>query len=472
MNPLPRISPKTWSRAHAAHLLQRAGFGAAPGLLDRFAALTPEEAVESLLKSEAPQTREESPAFFHAPEADNRLPGNLEPAALRALPEETRRELRQQSNRMNREHLGTATAWWMDRMIQSPNPFEEKLALFWHGHFATSSQKVRAAYPMLAQNLLFRDKGLGDWPALIEAVAKDPAMLVYLDNARSTRRSPNENFARELLELFTLGEGHYTEEDIRSAARAFTGWSLHLRYWRFQFKPAQADTLPKTFLDQTGSFDGQEIIGLITRSPRASLFLTEKIWRFFASDTPDPENIRTLAEHFRQEAYSLRALFHALFLHPAFYAPGVRRNQIKGPVQLLAQLGRSLEIPAPAPPVWINGTRQLGQTLFAPPSVKGWDGGSAWITASTLARRYSLTEQILRSRNLVDINRILPDRTLSRREVRESLFDRFYLDPLRPEDRARIDHHLASAPPPADWTPRDLIHALLPILQSPQYQLC
>lgn len=472
MSAPPRISDKDWSRDHAAHLLQRAGFGASPALLDRFAALSPEDAVDTLLTFSPETTRQNTPAFFHQPDAANRLPGNLPPAEFRALPEEKRSELRQESNRKNRENLQTATTWWLDRMVHSPHPFEEKLALFWHGHFATSAQKVRSAYPILAQNLLFREHGLASWPGLIEAVAKDPAMLVYLDNARSTRRSPNENFARELLELFTLGEGHYTEDDIRNAARAFTGWSIHPLTWHFQFRPAQADTDPKTFLGHTAPLTGTDIIQLITQTDRSPRYIAEKLWTFFAATPPQPEVITTLADTLRSENHTLRPLFRALLLHPAFYDPAVRRNQIKSPVQLIAQLGRALELTDPLPPPAHNACRQLGQTLFAPPSVKGWDGGPAWITASTLARRYSITEQLLRFPGLLDPDRILPDRTLTRQAAREALFIRFYLSPLQPEDQHRFDQHLATRPPPADWTRRDLIDILLLLLQTPHHQLC
>jgi uncharacterized protein (DUF1800 family) len=249
MSRLPRIQRRHWTRSHAAHLLHRAGFGATREMLDRFASLPPETAVETLFQRPAPPAREAAPDWFHQADADSRLPGGLEPEAFRALSEEEKQRVRQAENRRNRQNLEAAKVWWLGRMIQSRNPLEEKFTLFLHGHFATSAQKVQAAYPMLAQHFTLREEGTGRWPALVEAVSKDPAMLIYLDNARSTRRSPNENFARELMELFTLGEGHYSEDDVRNAARAFTAQAEFLNTHELSNAAAQPGSpLPSAIL--------------------------------------------------------------------------------------------------------------------------------------------------------------------------------------------------------------------------------
>ncbi len=472
MSLLPRIHSRHWTRVHAGHLLHRAGFGASPELLDRLSALAPEEAVGTLFVRPAPPARETAPAWFHEPGARRRFPEGLDRAAMRALSNEERQQIRQRENRTRRRHLEQAGAWWLGRMIGNTSPLEEKLTLFLHGHFATSAEKVRATYPMLNQHFTFREQGMGSWRELIEAVAKDPAMLVYLDNARSNRRNPNENFARELMELFTLGEGHYTEEDVHSAARAFTGWSLSGEFWQFQERPRQRDDGLKTFLSTEGRLNGGDVIELITRQPRAHDFLVERLWRFFANDTPDPEVLRELSRHFRDSGQRLEDLLRALFLHPAFYEPDVRRVQIKSPVQLIASLHLAAGVELQTPAAMVRACRQLGQTLFAPPSVKGWDGGAAWITASTLAQRYALAETFLRHRRVLDPGRLFPEPPSDRTEARAMLFDRFYQAPLRPEDQARIDAELAQRPPPADWSREDALAVTLRLVQSPQFQLC
>jgi len=441
-------------------------------MLDRFASLPPEAAVETLFQRPAPPAREAAPDWFHQADADSRLPGGLEPEAFRALSEEEKQRVRQAENRRNRQNLEAAKVWWLGRMIESRNPLEEKFTLFLHGHFATSAQKVQAAYPMLAQHFTLREEGTGRWPALVEAVSKDPAMLIYLDNARSTRRSPNENFARELMELFTLGEGHYSEDDVRNAARAFTGWSIHARAWRFEEQPGQHDTGRKVFLGSQGRLNGSDVIQTLTALPRAHDFLVERVWTYFANDLPDPRVLRELARHFKDCDQGMEDLLRGLFLHPAFYDPAVRRAQIKSPVQLIASLHLAFAAEPQTPAAMTRACRQLGQTLFAPPSVKGWDGGPAWITASTLALRYSLAESFVRHRGVLTLDKLFPEKPKDRAEAREQLFDRFYQDPLRPEDQARIDADLARRPPPSDWSREDAVSVVLRLVQSPQFQLC
>lgn len=441
-------------------------------MLERFASLPPETAVETLFERPAPPARDEAPAWFREEDAKSRLPGGMEPEAFRALSEEERQRIRQAENRKHRQNLEAATAWWLERMIRSRHPLEEKLTLFWHGHFATSAQKVQAAYPMLAQHFTLREAGLGVWTDLVEAVAKDPAMLIYLDNARSTRRSPNENFARELMELFTLGEGHYSEDDVRNAARAFTGWSIHPREWRFEDRPNQHDGGRKVFLGTQGRLNGGDVIRTLTALPRAREFLLERLWGFFVNDTPDPRLLRQLLLSFQNRDPQIEEILRGIFLHPSFYEPAARRVQIKSPVQLIASLHLALSAEPQTPAAMVRASRQLGQSLFAPPSVKGWDGGPAWITASTLAQRYSLAETFVRHRGVLSLSKLFPEMPADRVAAREQLFERFYQDALRPEDQARIDADLAQRPPPADWSREDAIAVVLRLVQSPQFQLC
>lgn len=441
-------------------------------MLDRVTAEGPEASVAEWLTPPVPAAREEAPAWFMEGDARSRLPAGMDMAAFRALPPEDRQRIRQEENRQNRAWLDRGRIWWLGRMIRSTQALEEKLTLFYHGHFATSAQKVRAAYPMLDQHFTFREMGLGRWPDLVEAVAKDPAMLIYLDNARSNRRSPNENFARELMELFTLGEGHYTEDDVRNAARAFTGWRLNPEIWQFQERPQQHDPGRKVFMGTQGRLNGHDIIQTITRQPRAHEFFVSRIWNYFANTSPAPAVLEGLTRHFRDEDQQVGELLRAMFLHPAFYEAAVRRVQIKSPVQLIASLHLAAGADPQTPAAMVRACRQLGQVLFAPPSVKGWDGGAAWITGSTLALRYQLAETFLRHRGVLRLDSLFPEPPRDRAAARDALLDRFFHDGLRPEDRARLDADLAERPPPADWTRDDALAVVLRLVQSPQFQLC
>ncbi|MDA3872525.1 MAG: DUF1800 domain-containing protein, partial [Kiritimatiellae bacterium] len=411
------------------------------------------------------------PEWFTRKDADNRFPNGLSRREFQALPNDQKQSLRQEFNKINRKQLDEGRNGWLERMVTTTFPLQEKLTLFLHGHFATSAQKVQAAYPMLAQNQLFREKGFGRWIDLLESVSKDPAMLVYLDNARSSKRSPNENYAREVMELFTLGEGHYREEDIQNAARAFAGWSLHDSHWAFTLREPWVDHGFKRFMGQSGRFDGRDILDLILEQPQASRFLAERLWSFFASETPNESVIRVLGNHLAQSGYDLHSALKVLFLHRDFYDPAVIRSQIKSPVHLTVHLVRTLH-PAFSGFKQINkACEQLGQRLFQPPSVKGWDGGTSWITASSLALRYQFSDRLLNQKGTVDLNHLLPDRSINRIQAREHLVDRFFHHPLRERDQEAFDRMLETFPPPSDWTRGNAIHIISSLTRHPQFQL-
>jgi uncharacterized protein (DUF1800 family) len=469
---LPVLSGRKWTRSSAAHLARRVGFGPSPEQIDHLAALSPEDAVNEVLQPAASAVREKTPAWFQDPAALYRFPGGRTWREMRELPKEERREIGRAFGKENRKQMQECRGWWLDRMAATSTPLEEKQTLFWHGHFATAFRKVRNPTPMMEQNMMFRENAKASWPDLLEAVSADPAMLTYLDNFRSNRRKPNENYARELMELFSLGESYYTEEDVRNAARAFTGWTLKRDSWEFTFNPRQHDSDPKTFMGDTGPFNGRDIIDRITARPRAAEFLAERLWTFYASDTPNPHAVRDVASRFRESGLYPTEALRALFLHEEFYHPSVIRGKVKSPVELTVGLVRTLQIRQPAGHHLARACRQLGQDLFDPPSVKGWDGGSAWITASSLALRYHISERLIRQKNAFAMEDLLPDRQISREEVRDRLFDLFHASRLRQEDRIRFDHVLASLPPPSDWSRNHLLTALNHLVQHPQYQLC
>jgi len=380
---LEAMDTRRWSPERARHLLQRAGFGISPARVAELAAMTPEQAVDRMIAGWPGTAQAQRPDFLIHPEEHA-----LTRQRMAAAEPGERALINQAHQRREREALERLKGWWLERMWASPHPLQEKMALFWHGHFATSAQKVRFSWHNWDLNQLFREQGLGPIPALTIAVGQSPVMLDYLDNRMSTREAPNENWARELLELFTLGQGAYTEKDIQEAARAFTGWTTD-RY-AFQYRLERHDHGEKSFLGQSGHLDGWDIIRIVFEQPAAAPFLAGKLWHFFAGDAWDEEAVQGLAQCLRDHEYQVAPALKALFLSEAFYGEAVMGTQVKSPVQFVLQLCADLELEAMP---WFDlgrACRALGQDLFYPPNVKGWEGNRSWINANSLLLRYNL----------------------------------------------------------------------------------
>jgi uncharacterized protein (DUF1800 family) len=388
LDPLP---PSKWNRAKTAHLLKRAGFGCSQEELDTWSKLSLEEAVNKLVDWELTPDPSKEPEWAS--------PGYGLPIKdrdeLRALTPERRREIIQEIQRIQRGYLQDLREDWMTRMSQTTRPLQEKLALFWHGHFATSVQKVKISYFMWKQLDLFRRLGHGSYEKLLVEVARDPAMLVWLDGVQSKKGAPNENFARELMELFTLGEGHYTEDDIKESARAFTGWSLRPFMQSVRFNERQCDTERKKFFGQSGNFNDEDIIRIILKQPQAARYITAKLWSFFAYENPEPHLVDRLAAAFTAEKMEFKPLLKQMFLSQEFYSPRSVQNQIKGPVQWWIAAQKGLNISRAIPRLSSTILNQMGQNLFDPPSVKGWDGGRAWISTNTLMLRHNVAHMMI-----------------------------------------------------------------------------
>ncbi len=381
---LKRIPSERWNFTTAAHLLNRGGFGGTPDEIEQLRALGAEGAVAKLLDYEMTPDNTPDPDWAKPdPTRAERLQ-----QARNADPQK-RREMLQEEQRTQRQRLLELKHWWLMRMAHGPRPLQEKMTLFWHGHFATSMEKVRDGYLMWKQNDLFRRHATGSWLKLLIAVAQDPAMLVWLDQAQSRREHPNENFAREVMELFTLGEGHYTEKDVTEAARALTGWSFDRVSQQFVERPRIHDDGDKTFLGRTGDLDGYDVLQEIVSQPQAARFIAAKLWVYFAGEQPSDELVTGLADVFRSSKNEFKPLLRAMFESEEFYSDTVIRNQVKSPVQWLVGSVRVLERELPPPLVCFSVTRNLGQDLFAPPNVKGWDGGLSWITTNNLLARYN-----------------------------------------------------------------------------------
>jgi uncharacterized protein (DUF1800 family) len=387
---LKPLSSEKWSYETAAHLLNRGGFGGPPAEIQKLADLDLDAAVASLLDYE------KIPDPTANPDWAKPDPTRIERyRAAKDAPPEEKKKLQQAEQQMQREQMQELRGWWLQRMAHGPRPFQEKMVLFWHGHFATSVEKVREAYYMWRQNELFRRLATGNWQQLLLEAGKDPAMLIWLDQAQSNKQHPNENYAREVMELFSLGEGHYTEKDITEGARALTGWSLDRSKQQYIYRPFQHDAGVKTFLGRTGNLDGDDVIAQIVAQPQAARFLTAKLWNYFAGQYPPDDLNLALANVFRANGNNLKPFLRVMFRSEEFYAADIIRNQVKSPVQWLIGSVRMLECQLPPTLVSWGMLRQLGQDLFAPPNVKGWDGGVTWITTNTLLTRYNDAQSLV-----------------------------------------------------------------------------
>jgi uncharacterized protein (DUF1800 family) len=382
---LPIAAHAAMGPEDARHLLNRAGFGATPREIAQYAQLTRAQAVDRLLAGTRTGAATAAPDWVGAPITP--------PRALRNASQEERREFQAQEIRRGFE----LRSWWIGEMLATPSPLTERMTLFWHNHFVSSQQKVRYARLMYAQNVLLRRHATGNFGTLLHAVAKDPAMIVYLDSASNRKGKPNENFAREVMELFTLGEGRYTEHDVREAARAFTGWSLDPETGEFVFRKMQHDDGPKTVLGRTGVFDGDAVLDILLAQPATAEFVIAKLWREFVSLEPDPPEVKRIAARFRGAGYDVKPALRELFLASAFWAPANRAALIKSPVDLVVGTLRALEFQVGDPLPFVLVTAGLGQNLFAPPNVKGWPGGEAWINGSTLLARKQFAERVFRA---------------------------------------------------------------------------
>src|SRR5258706_4145301 len=368
----------------ARHLLNPAGFGASDSEVVEFAALDRAQAVERLLAGARREASREPPAFVNAP---------FEPYyRLREMSQEERMA----AQRKLIEQGFELRAWWLREMLLTSSPLTERMTLFWHNHFATSQQKVRFASLMYRQNALLRREALRKFATLLHAVAKDPAMLVYLDNAGSRKQAPNENFAREVMELFTLGEGHYGERDVKEAARAFTGWSLDRESGEFVYRRIWHDYVEKTILGQSGRFDGAERLDILLARPETAQFIATKLWRELVSPHPEEREISRWATVFRDSRYEVKPLLRVVLNSDAFWAPENHATLIKSPVELVVGTMRTFGIhPFDLRPA-VFACAALGQNPFSPPNVKGWPGGQAWIDSATLLGRKQWVERVFR----------------------------------------------------------------------------
>lgn len=406
----PMLSPirsSDFGPAQARHLLCRAGYGTTPQKLVQWHAMGLEQAVARLVDYEDVPLGELEPA-------------DLDPDIIRPLTAEERREvrfarmekdqkaadkfrrMRVAANAEDRRMHAALQRWWIERMAQTPRPTEERLTMLWHGHFATRHRDVRDAYLMQKQNAMLREHANGSFADLVSGIVHDPAMIKFLNNDQNRRQSPNENLSRELMELFTLGEGHYTEDDIKQGARALTGY--HFRDNGFLFNPRQHDGGNKTILGETAAFNGTNFVKLLLAHPACARFVALKLYRHFVADVSDDWDlldagaravVDAMAHVLRENNYELKPVLMQLFKSQHFYDASIVGKKIKSPVQVVVGTIHQTGAPMRNDRSVALALRGMGQQLFEPPSVAGWEGGRSWINTSTLFMRQNVCSYLL-----------------------------------------------------------------------------
>jgi uncharacterized protein (DUF1800 family) len=437
-------------RSQVAHLLRRAGFGATEAELDLYAPLGFAGAVDRLLNPEQVD--------------DSSTDQLLQPLT---------------ANLGDRKQIEAAKFWWVNRMLYTQRPLQEKMTLFWHNHFATANSKVANAVLMLQQMQLFRDNGMGNFESLLQKVTRDPAMLIWLDNRLNRKGSPNENYAREVQELFTVGIGNYTEQDIHEAARAFTGHMLD-KNLAYLFNKAQHDAGSKTFQGQTGNFDADDILAILVRNPATAQFITRKMFSWFAYDNPDQSTVDRLANTFTSSGFDVRSVLRDIFSGPEFLSDAAFHGIIKQPVDFVLGSIKSLNVQNIGPDV-TQVLRRMGQDLLNPPDVSGWKGGAAWINSSTLFERFNWGDRLSMGRDsskpyFTDVASQVQAQGISTPDGLVDYYVSLFVDgDVTPEARQSLIDYLNAPAPLAlsdggavDLKARGLVHLAL---ATPTYQL-
>ena len=362
--PVPKPTTLVSEPARVRHLLWRAGFGASKPDLDRFRSAGLKETINYLVDFKG---------------AD-----------------ETVLEGRLAAQTFDLKKLNHLQRWWLQRMAYTDKPLQEKMTLFWHGILTSSWRKSGKELQMQVQNDLFREQGMGRYDRLLKAISRDAAMMSYLDSRSNKKKAPNENYSRELMELFTMGVDNYTEEDVRESARAFTGWELKNKV-KFVFNKRQHDFEYKTFLGRTGKFNGDDVVDIIMQQPVSAEYICTRLWTFFAYDDPEPALVQRLAGIFKDNKTEIRPVLRAMFESEEFYSERAVAALVKGPAELTAGTIRVLGVDTNFGPL-DSRVERMGQILMEPPNVAGWDGGASWINSSTLLERLNMANAVAGSR--------------------------------------------------------------------------
>ena len=431
---------RPWSRRLVSHAWRRAGFGATSAEITASLKLSPVELAEQWVAGGVDEREAEFESLARTAVATNNI-----------------------------ENLAGG---WLYRMLHTRNPLLEKMTLFWHGHFATGNEKVENAGLMHGQHSLLRQHALGDFKQLAHGIAKDPAMLIYLDSESNRKAHPNENFARELMELFVLGEGNYTENDVRELARCFTGWEL--RRDRFRFNRYQYDRGEKSVLSESGAFTGEQGVDIVLKSPAGPRFIVRKLLRFFVAEEPElPDRcIEPLAVQLRDADWDMSIVMRTILSSRMFYSDQAIGRRVRSPVELVVGLLRSLEGSANVSQLG-NPLGRIGQKLFFPPNVKGWDGGRTWINSSTLLGRANLVHDLLASEKTRfgggSLDQYLKKSQLKAANVVDQFEELLLAVALRPSVKKEIRDLVKSGAGSTDQRLRMALHTLC---LQPEFHLC
>ena len=442
------------------HLFSRAGFGMSPGEWQKWQQAAASSAVDHLFEMAGNAVLLPEPAWVKED--------------LMGLEREKIEELLKEG----RQQVIQLASDWLHRMADPGQPaLLEKMTLFWHGHFACESKTGLVAVKQI--NTL-RTHALGNFKTLVLAIARDAGMIRYLNNQQNRKQKPNENFARELMELFTIGRGHYSEQDVKEAARAFTGWSSDPQ-GNFVFRERAHDTGSKTFMGRTGNFDGSDVIEILLERPETAQFITRKILRFFVTENPAADQINHFSNLFFRSGYDIKALMRAIFESDWFYAPEQMGRQIKSPVVLLAGMLRAVNGAISDSRQSLFVMRSLGQTLFRPPNVAGWPSGKNWINNASLQLRLNLAAGLLSQAEL-DLNAPKDLEAEKGEAIARRLQADVDLQPLSkatenmsPEARWQYLQNYLLQGRTVDWpeaSTASLQHQLIAIMSLPEYQVC
>ncbi|MFT5050752.1 MAG: hypothetical protein ACI8QZ_002155 [Chlamydiales bacterium] len=372
---------ENWDARKLEHLLNRAAFGASKSDVDRWLGHGPRAVITYLLK--------ERPVVD--PFLNDQV--KIDRKAMRAMSPEERRIATQRIRARNRDLFQSYLTWWFDEMVKGRSPLRERMVLFWHGFITSSITEVQRAHLMVQQSELLRGHALGSYADILRDALRDPALLIYLNNNSNEKGHPNENLAREVMELFSLGEGNYTEQDVLEAARALTGRGTDNEYG-YRFEPRRHDFGEKAILGVEGRLDADDLVDILIAQPACARHVARRLIEYLEGATPSDERLEIYADLLRRHDYQMRPMLRRLFLDPEFYRDEVLGARVGSPVDYLVGTCRRLQIEPPATLLAI-GTSLAGQSLLDPPSVKGWDGGETWINTSSLMTRGNLAGLLL-----------------------------------------------------------------------------
>jgi uncharacterized protein (DUF1800 family) len=417
-------------RQLVSHLLRRAGFGATPAELDQYAQHSYQDAVEQLLNYD--QTPDDYPDY--------------QPTDL---------------NAKGKPRLGELQLWWLNRMLTTKRPLQEKMTLFWHGHFAVADSKVNNPVWMYNQNQLFRKHALGSFQSLLSAVSKDPAMMKWLDNETNRVGSPNENYAREVMELFTMGVGTYTEQDVKEGARALTGWVIAKDSDTSQFVPRRFDDSSKTYLGHTGNLGLDDVVSILASSPNTATFLAHKLARFFISDSPDDGTVNVIAGTYASTNGDMKAVMRTVLTCDAFKDPSNFMNKITSPTEYVITNLKLLGAKSVDQSV-LGALRNMGQELFNPPNVAGWPGNRSWLNTDTIFSRLNFADRIVSNRNTDGPTYVDPGAQLSGAPDAVGAFINLLTDGFMADaNRQVLQDYFSGTARAADAKVRGLVHLIL-----------